>query len=155
MKILVLSDSHGSMQTMIDAIFIEKPDCIIHLGDHIRDADRLSELYPQISMICVPGNCDYMDNGPGHLVRELDGVRFLITHGHKYGVKTDLTRLTYAAMEAEASVAVFGHTHRAVLHEFDDRLVLFNPGSCGAGEGSYGIIQTNHGVPTFLISSTR
>lgn len=155
MKILVFSDSHGSKQTMIDAVYDEAPDCIVHLGDHIRDAERLSECYPEVPMFCVPGNCDFTDNEPDFLVREIGGVRFFITHGHKYGVKADLTRLSYAALENDATVALFGHTHRPLLHKVFDRLVLFNPGSCSAGEGSYGIIHTDHGIPTFRIASVR
>ena len=38
MKLLVLSDSHKRMQYMYQAVEREKPDLIIHLGDHDRDA---------------------------------------------------------------------------------------------------------------------
>ena len=147
MKILVFSDTHGAIQPMLDAVATEKPDSIIHLGDHVRDADALAD------QVCCPvirvaGNCDLMEMCSDHLIREFDGVRFLITHGHRYGVKTSLMRLTYAAMEANVHAALFGHTHCQLLHDFDG-ITLFNPGACGAYMPCYGVVTTNHGKASF------
>lgn len=41
MNILVLSDSHGNISNMEEAVEREKPDMILHLGDCWRDAERL------------------------------------------------------------------------------------------------------------------
>ena len=41
-KLLILSDSHRNIQNMVEAVEIEKPDMIIHLGDHYRDAMQLA-----------------------------------------------------------------------------------------------------------------
>jgi len=38
MNILVLSDSHGNISNMEEAVEREKPDMILHLGDCWRDA---------------------------------------------------------------------------------------------------------------------
>ena len=46
MKILVLSDSHGQMRLMEQAVRTEQPDEIFHLGDHIRDAEQLERTFP-------------------------------------------------------------------------------------------------------------
>ena len=43
MNILVLSDSHGNISNMEEAVEREKPDMILHLGDCWRDAERLAE----------------------------------------------------------------------------------------------------------------
>jgi len=36
-----------------------QPQVILHLGDCVRDAQRLEERYPDIPLLGVPGNCDY------------------------------------------------------------------------------------------------
>ena len=43
MKLLILSDSHGEQEFMQLAVRRERPDAVIHLGDHCADADRLAE----------------------------------------------------------------------------------------------------------------
>ena len=79
-----------------------------------------------------------------HLETELGGVRFLVTHGHKHDVKTGLLRLCYAAAEAGAQVAVFGHTHQA-LTEQQGNLWLLNPGAASGGNPSYGVVELQSG----------
>lgn len=54
MNILVLSDSHGNISNMEEAVEREKPDMILHLGDCWRDAERLAERYPDIPMDTFP-----------------------------------------------------------------------------------------------------
>ena len=43
MKLLILSDSHREMKYMCDAVWRERPDAVIHLGDLVPDADRLAQ----------------------------------------------------------------------------------------------------------------
>ena len=43
MKILIFSDSHGDVDIMRDIVEKEKPDMIIHLGDSIKDAEKLND----------------------------------------------------------------------------------------------------------------
>lgn len=146
MKILVLSDSHGTMSNMEWALELEKPDCAMHLGDCARDARRLAERYPQIPVYAVPGNCDGpMPGEPLLRVEVLGGVRIFLTHGHAYGVKRGLLALSLAAREAQADVALFGHTHLAFCRTVDG-LWLLNPGACGAGRSSYGVIEIQNGA---------
>ena len=58
MKILVLSDSHAAIHFMRSCVEAIKPQAIVHLGDYYDDAEALKELYPQIPLHQVPGNCD-------------------------------------------------------------------------------------------------
>ena len=105
MKILAVSDSHGTLRYLEEAVEREQPNLIVHLGDRERDAQRLSEHYPQVPMLSVPGNCDHPF--PGRqltLLRELENVRVMITHGHPYGVKSGLLTIELAAREAGAGV---------------------------------------------------
>ena len=48
MKILVLSDSHGNVDNMVQAVQQESPHMILHLGDCWRDGERLHEFFPDI-----------------------------------------------------------------------------------------------------------
>lgn len=82
MNILVLSDSHGNISNMEEAVEREKPDMILHLGDCWRDAERLAERYPDIPMEHVPGNCDCRPEEPAEKLLFLGDCRVLICHGN-------------------------------------------------------------------------
>ena len=64
LKILVFSDSHRYTGGMIQAIEEQQPDLVVHLGDLQRDAEELALLYPKLSMVTVPGNCDGWTTAP-------------------------------------------------------------------------------------------
>ena len=145
MKILVVSDTHRTMRYMQEAVENEKPDHVIHLGDHTHDADELRQLYPMLPVLSVRGNCDYDMTARELAVVELSGFRFFLTHGHRYGVKRGLLSFELAAREAMADVALFGHTHLAVCDQYNG-LWLMNPGSCGhSSKPSYGIVEIKNG----------
>ena len=146
MKILVLSDSHGTMCSMENAVERERPDYILQLADYQRDARKLETFYPQIPLISVPGNCDRPLPGEQlSFVREFDGVRILMTHGHAYGVKSGLLRMELAAREAGVQVALFGHTHRSVCEELNG-LWLMNPGASSGVRRTCGIVEITAGT---------
>ena len=65
MKILVLSDSHGNVSNMLQAVERESPRMILHLGDCWRDGERLRDACPEIEFYQVPGNCDCRPGGTG------------------------------------------------------------------------------------------
>lgn len=85
MKLLILSDTHRSLGFAYDAIEKEHPDAVVHLGDHLTDAEDLSFACQEPDFYYVPGNCDYAPTVPQSLTLELDGVRIFVTHGHLYG----------------------------------------------------------------------
>ena len=107
MRILVFSDSHGTLEPMRRAIERFSPDTVIHLGDYVEDSAALEREYPFQALFCVRGNCD-----AGHydVASEAtpcwQGVRFLAVHGHRYGVMAGLLRLSYAAQEEGAQVVL-------------------------------------------------
>lgn len=144
MKLLILSDSHGTMQYMCDAVEKEQPDYVIHLGDHARDASELSNYYPTLPITWVRGNCDFSSDAPETRLVTYGNKKFLLCHGHTYGVKSGLLRAVYAAKEAGADVFLFGHTH-IPFHDEEDGLALLNPGACSMknafGKPSYGVIE--------------
>ena len=137
------------METSIE---IEKQECIIFLGDRVSDFLLICDNYPGISLFIVAGNCDKSGSPSGFsekIITDISGVRFYITHGHNEHVKTGYMKLIYEALEADASIALFGHTHLSCKNRFSD-LDLLNPGSISCG--SYGVVllEDNMKPQTFV-----
>ena len=146
MKILVLSDSHGELNNMLQAVLRESPDMIFHLGDCWRDGQRLKALCPGIPFFQVPGNCDYRSSESAELLLTLDGKRILLCHGHTYGVKQSLIAAGLAAEEQDLDLFLFGHTHRPLVDKRGKTLFL-NPGSIGQSRACYGLVTLENGEP--------
>ena len=70
MKLLILSDTHRSLGFAYDAIEKEHPDAVVHLGDHLTDAEDLSFACQEPDFYYVPGNCDYAPTVPQSLTLE-------------------------------------------------------------------------------------
>ena len=133
LKAAVFSDTHSNTALMLEAIRRYRPDVVIHLGDYERDAAVIRREFPEIALYNVCGNCDMVPTAPADDVVPLGPVKALITHGHLYDVDWgDYSRLGYAALEQGASIAMFGHTHRALNEDFGS-VKLLNPGSAGRG----------------------
>lgn len=130
MNILVLSDSHGNISSMVQAVERESPDLLLHLGDCWRDAERLHERFPTLPLHQVPGNCDFRSTEPAERLLLLEGKRVLLCHGHTYGVKQSLLTAGYAAEEQALDAFLFGHTH-CPLVDRRGRTLFLNPGSIG------------------------
>lgn len=140
MKILVFSDSHGNTLNMKLAVERERPDRMFHLGDVSRDAEELGELFPDIPLEKVCGNCDLYSQAPNQVIADAGRRRFLLTHGHLYHVKLGIGSAVQAARKAGVDLLAFGHTHEA-LCVLDDGLWILNPGSIRGGyRPSYGVI---------------
>ena len=149
MKILVLSDSHSGRSFMRYCIQNVRPEHVIHLGDHYEDAEVMAQEYSHIRFHMVPGNCDRY-----RMVRQvadimcypIGGVKFLMTHGHKHGVKSDICRVIADARGQGAQAVLFGHTHSALCFQAEeDGLWVMNPGACGSWGGSVGLIEVSDG----------
>ncbi len=137
----VFSDTHGNTAHMLEAMRDFRPDRVFHLGDCVSDADRLRTLFPEVPLTCVRGNCDSPPAAPASATVEFGGVRIFLTHGHEYGVKYSVDSLVYAAQEAGARLALFGHTHEALNVEIAG-VQLLNPGSAGLGrQQSWGVVR--------------
>ena len=142
MKAAVFSDSHGQTVLMEEALRRTRPDVIIHLGDHDRDAARLRQCFPEIPLYSVCGNCDLMPLSPPRETVQLGPVKAFLTHGHLYSVKFgSVDSLVYAAMEAGASIALFGHTHEPMNKQIGGVHVI-NPGTAGKGRRpTYAVLE--------------
>lgn len=131
MRLLVLSDSHGSNRGIRQAIEQQpQVENIIHLGDGERDMDPVT-LY-QKHAFQVYGNCDFSGDSPCVRIETFEGVKLFMCHGHTYNVKYGLQELKAAARANGCTVALFGHTHTPVTL-YEDGLYLVNPGSASVG----------------------
>lgn len=128
MRIAVISDTHRNNH-MLEKAFqkCKDADLVIHLGDNIEDAEEFKKIYKK-KVINVAGNCDFLDKAPKEIVENIGGKTFLITHGHLYNVKYTLINLKYRAMEVNADVALFGHTHTPLILQ-EEGMWIINPGS--------------------------
>lgn len=151
MKILVLSDSHGTLYYAKKAINNNPDvDVIMHLGDFLRDAKKLRANFPGKIFEIIPGNCDFAtDDCPAEKILEYEGKRILITHGHNYFVKTDFAKLCRIAIEKKIDLILVGHTHVAEIVEFEG-FKLVNPGSISFprtnASKSYSLIEINENI---------
>lgn len=148
MKILVLSDSHSSLRFMFSCVEEIVPDVVIHLGDFFDDGAALREAFPGIRLYQVPGNCDRYRCPPGQpeiLVERILGVNLYMTHGHCHNVKLTLTRLLQDARSCRADAVLYGHTHQPDCRQEPDGMWVLNPGSCGYGGRTAGLIEVESG----------
>ena len=149
MRILVLSDTHDNMvETYLEKIKEEKAfDMFIHCGDCCKDVAYISKTLGIEKYINVNGNCDRGIYANDIEQVTIEGKKFLITHGHNFGVKRNLDELKRYAETEEMDVVVFGHTHKS-YSKYENGILYFNPGSACLptfGYYSYGILTIENG----------
>lgn len=128
MKILVVSDTHGTLDGVRKAIEqTGQPDMVIHLGDIIKQDEKLKELC-RCPVKIVQGNCDFNSEYPLVEIVEFGKNRAFVTHGHYYQVDWGIDRLCYAADGNNCNIAMFGHTHEPRIVD-NKGIVVLNPGS--------------------------
>lgn len=145
MKILVLSDSHGSLTNVKKATekFGINADVIVHCGDATRgEAQWIMENCKHCMTVCVKGNCDFGSMLKSEEILSLDGVRIFVTHGHLYNAKLTLANLSYKAEESNCNLVLFGHTH-VPTNTVMGGVRLVNPGSASAYDASCAVIETD------------
>lgn len=160
MKILVFSDSHGGARYISAALAAHRgtADVVVHLGDGVADMLRALEEYPELPRILLRGNCDLSTDLFGSSMpilqenlQTLDGLRFLMLHGHTARVKYGYESMIERASALQADVVLFGHTHIPESGFVPDpnqsgkRIYLFNPGSIGNGAHPYGVLYAMDG----------
>jgi len=149
-KLLVFSDTHGSVQAL-KAVFdwakkrTPPNDAICgaaFLGDGIADlqfAAKASGFFCDWKL--VSGNNDFGYSTPGADVFDFAGNRFFMCHGHRHSLYGGYHMLIAAARSAGANVALFGHSH-VPLHKIEDGVMLVNPGSVGRPRSKIGATFT-------------
>jgi putative phosphoesterase len=136
MRLVVVSDTHGSTE-YLSAILARHPHvAAFHCGDFCYPREQAPEF------TYVRGNCDIDREAPEEKISEIGPLRIFQTHGHTYGVKQTAMRLRYRALEAQANVVLFGHTHE-VTSVVEENILFVNPGSL--------LLPRSHTVPTYAV----
>jgi putative phosphoesterase len=144
MRILVVSDTHGSPDLLLAAVrHAGYTDMLLHLGDGQRDCDALDGSYDG-EIYRVRGNCDYAPlDVYEHLITLPSGIIIYMTHGHLLDVKTTFNKIWFKGREVDADIVCFGHTHIPLLDK-QGKLTLLNPGSLKQGK-TYALMEILEG----------
>ena len=139
MKYLVVSDNHGNRDVLVElaSVWENKVDGMFHCGDsELEPNDTLWEKY-----VVVKGNCDYYPEYKQSVVVSVEEDTFFMTHGHLFNVNMGLTHLSLAAKENQATIALYGHTHKLAA-EMVDGILYVNSGSIAQPRGKYSHLKT-------------
>ena len=128
---------------MYTAIDRHRPQQVIHLGDMISDAEEVEEHYPKLPFCTGPGNCDgWFATDPLKKQITLEGKSILLSHGHRWGVKSGYDGAIADARAVGADILLFGHTHVPLCQRLEDGLWMMNPGPASS---SFGLIELENG----------
>ena len=111
MKFLIVSDTHGRMYNLEEAMEREEFAGMIHCGD-VEGMDDLIKSKVNGPCYMVMGNNDWVSNLPAEIQVNIDDYRAFITHGHNYGVSLGLEGIYAEALSRGVDIVLFGHTHR-------------------------------------------
>jgi putative phosphoesterase len=126
MRIGLIADTHSLVRPEVFGA-LEGVALILHAGD-VGGYAVLEELETIAPVRAVYGNTD----APGDpslqaaIYLEVEGRTIHVSHGHELGRPTPEGLLA----RYDADVLVYGHTHKALVHESGNRLVV-NPGAAG------------------------
>lgn len=155
MRIAVVSDTHNYTRSIIKTLKSMGPfDLLLYLGDVTDDGEKIAHEL-DIDAVIVKGNCDPMSKYNEEEIIEIGGKKIFLTHGHKYGVSRNYNHIYYRALELEADIALFGHTHVPFNIE-EGGIILMNPGSSHEPRTpdrtkTFGIIEIGDAIETHII----
>ena len=130
---------------MADAVAQYQPDCVLFLGDGIRDAEAVRRRFPAIRFIILRGNCDHDDTYQADALLTLEGVGIFAAHGHNHGVKYGLDRFCNSVWCSGSTLGLYGHTHSPLWQEVRGMQIV-NPGSIGsARRPTFALIRLENG----------
>lgn len=159
MRVIVISDTHGSISSLNQIIENNKnADAFIHLGDGEYEWGKMCGAITNENELVkyhyIKGNCDYNDTYPLHKIIPIAGHRIFATHGHRYNVKYSLDVLLDTAKRKECDIVLYGHTH-VQQQIYQNGIYVMNPGSAALPRDekgrSYGWIDI---TPNGIITNT-
>ena len=141
-KILVVSDTHGNKEEFKSLVNSDSFDYVLFLGDLLGDVQGLG----LTNLNCVRGNWDLDFKTPVEAFLEVENVKIMFTHGHKYGVKAGVGGLIKAAKQENCDFVCYGHTH-VQKYEKVDNIGILNPGAFSnfkGGKRTYAILEVDN-----------
>ena len=155
MLLAVFSDSHGTVRHMTAAIRAHHPDCVIFLGDGVRDAQRVRDAFPEIPFRILRGNCDRDSDFEETALLTLEGVRIFAAHGHNHGVKYGMDKFCNSVWCSGSALGLYGHTHRPRWEEIRGMQIM-NPGSIGSAQRpTYALVRIENGIANCRILDAK
>ncbi len=133
MKIVVMSDSHGSAGAVFRVIRKHTDaDLFIHLGDGAIEVKAARGILGEDAhkLRSVRGNCDApSDDVPLQMTIDLPyGHKILAAHGHAFQIKASTGTIRDEAHRLGCDILLYGHTH-VRQNSWNDGLYIVNPGS--------------------------
>ena len=114
MKVLVISDNHGSNDYFRRLTWKEAPfDMLIHAGDSMGTEEEMERI-AGMPLVLVQGNCDgyySFSAAPIDRICYIGRVKTFLTHGHRYDAHRTGSRMAAKARSEGCRIAIFGHTH--------------------------------------------
>lgn len=130
MKIVILSDTHGDFNRLLNVVELNyDADLILHLGDGASEFFKVKQMVKNIPMVMVKGNCD----SPGYNLEKektfnFNGISLYACHGDFFDVKNGLEKYIEFAKKFKFNIIAYGHTHKRLIQKTKDLFIL-NPGS--------------------------
>lgn len=124
-KILVVSDSHGSNSMIKKVMLEEKAQVVLHAGDYCCDISEIKSFVDHV----VDGNNDW--NGKDFVKIKIEDIFVGLTHGHhliSFSSEKTIKNLKDFANKMQVDLLIFGHTHKEFLFK-NDKITILNPGS--------------------------
>ncbi len=129
---VIVSDVHYDAERLRALMpVINSSELFVFCGDGLNAVmnERGAILVP---MVCVRGNNDFYTDITDTAIAMLGDMRFMVTHGHRQGVKNGISGVLAAAENNDCRLAFFGHTHM-FCDRIEDGVRLINPGALCAG----------------------
>ena len=132
MKVLILSDVHGQIETLQTILERHQDvDACLSAGDQELPQSWLDKHAIQ----AVYGNA-YQDSGQAIIQTVFDAWRVVMVHGHQHHVHRSDHGLVQLMVQTQADMVVHGHTHVLRLTK-TEKGYLLNPGAVSHSRSSF------------------
>lgn len=137
MKIGIISDTHSFMPRGT-GLALAGVDLILHAGD-IGSPLVIEGLELVAPVRMVGGNGDPLGRWPASVDLTLEGVTIHMSHGHELDARGWWLTPERIAAKYPYDVAIFGHTHKKLVKQVGETLVI-NPGAVCASQKNPSVV---------------
>lgn len=130
-KVLILSDSHGYDNLLLNVLKKENYDISIFAGDYTTDLTFMKAHFDYF----VDGNNDYQHKDVE--IFEVEELKFVLVHSHQFfsfDKEKYFSRMREFGKKYDADIVVYGHTHYQLIDD-ESKPILVNPGSIALPRG--------------------